>query len=676
MNYVQTNRILAIDTRLGPDKVVLTRLEGEDALSRPFLFRITIATEEPVEAVKDLLGTEVTLYFGRPGETDSGPIGIERRPLHGVIHRLMQTRTAVHAATEWSAEVVPALWFLSRTTDCRIFQEKSVPDIVREILDLHGVKNYRFALIGSYPPLGYCVQYRETALDFISRLMEMVGIFFWHEHEQGRHVLVIGDDNGATRMTDIPEIPITGRHDNNTIRRLDEAFEVRPGKWTMRDYNFETPSTDLEVSEPTTIGVKRMESLERYDYPGLYMKKDMGRDLARLQIEQEEAAFQLRHGESGLALLDAGTRIKVAGIADPENVIVSVRHRAVDYSHWSDRAGPSQELAEPSYDNEFTCIPKRVKFRPQPVTPRPIVQGPQTAVVTGPPGEEIHTDKYARVKVQFHWDRLGRKNENSSCWVRVSQSWAGSGYGFIQIPRIGQEVIVDFLEGDPDRPIITGRVYNAEQMPPHGLPGAAVKSGLKSNSTKGGGGSNELTFDDTKGKEQTYFHSQYNHVAVIENNETRTIVTGNRKIEVKTGTHTEDIKSDTKVTVISGIYEHKVSEKTALRSSKQQNKLTSTDADVLITAKTQIKLEVGDSSITMLADGTITIKGKNISILGEESVVASGKKVHNLGGEEAKIGVGNQNTVYDKQKAATSGAAISSAAVGQHEITGAIVKIN
>ncbi|MBR0673272.1 type VI secretion system Vgr family protein [Neoroseomonas soli] len=591
--YDQANRILAINTKLGTDKAVLTEVEGEDAISKPFLFRIRFSTEEPAEKVQKLLGTEVTLWFGRPGESDLGITGVERRPLHGHFSRLTRGFAQRGDATEWRAEVVPALWFLSRTSDCRIFQEKSVPDIVKAVLDLHGVKNVQMKLTGSYDPLDYCVQYRETALDFISRLMEQNGIFFWHEHEMNRHTLVIADDNGSTFAAPFSnDLPITGREDSDAIRRLDEDFAVRSGKWSLRDFNFETPSVDLEVNEPTQIDVEQMKSRERYDYPGLYPDKGLGKQAARLQIEREEAFHQQRRGESGVAGFNAGMRVKIEGIEDSEVLITEVRHRAEDYSHWTTQAWGRRQPTEPHYDNEFVCIPKSVKFRPERVTPKPSVHGPQTAIVTGPSGEEIHTDKYGRVKVQFHWDRLGKKDDKSSCWIRVSQGWAGQNWGQIHIPRIGHEVIVDFLEGDPDRPIITGRVYNAESQVPYGLPANKTQSGIKTNSTKGGGGSNEYRFEDKKGSEQIYIHAEKDYDTEVENNETR-------KVGLKgTGDRTTTIKNNETLTV-----------------GNDKNTTVNGHFTELI-QKTEFRAVTGDVTETFMANETRTIASSMTETIG------------------------------------------------------------
>lgn len=521
MPYEQANRILAIDTKLGANKALLSQLDGEDQLSRPFVFRVRFATEESNDAVKALLGTEVTIWFGRPGEASDGPIGIERRPLHGHVRRLTLGESARADMTEWRAEVVPKLWFLSRTTDCRIFQDKTIPDIIQDVLELHGVGSFQIKKTRSYEKLEYCVQYRETALDFITRLMEQAGLFYWHEHEAGAHKLVIADENGSTFAADFPEVPIMGNRESALIRQLEDDFSVGAGKWALRDFNFKTPSLRLDADAPMKAMRQPDGDLERFDYPGLYENAGQGRDVADLRMQEEEAHYHRRHGESGVAGLNSGTRFKIADVTDPEVVVTEVRHRARDHSHWTPEMWGEREPERPFYDNSFVCIPKRVPYRQDRATVKPFVRGPQTAIVTGGAGDEICTDEYGRVKVKFHWDRVNPDDDTSSCWIRVSQGWAGKSWGQIHIPRVGHEVIVDFLEGDPDRPIITGRVYNAENMPPYGLPANKTQSGIKSNSSKGGSGSNEFRFEDMKGTEQIYLHAQFNLDGVVENNETR-----------------------------------------------------------------------------------------------------------------------------------------------------------
>jgi type VI secretion system secreted protein VgrG len=318
--------------------------------------------------------------------------------------------------------------------------------------------------------------------------------------------------------------------------------------------------------------------------------------------------------------------------------------------------------------------------------------GSQTAVVTGPSGEEIWTDKYGRVKIQFHWDRYGEHDENSSCWVRVSHPTAGKNWGAVQIPRIGQEVIVDFLEGDPDQPIITGRVYNAEQMPPFALPASDMVAGMKSNSTPGGGGYNEISMDDTKGKEGITIHGQYDMNTTVENDQNTTIVSGNRSVTVKSGTFTEKIKGDTKITIDEGTYSHKVAankatyhvsgaltenyDDTQTTSVKSTITITSVEAQVHVNAGKEIKLKTGDSQLLMKKDGTIQLTGKNIVVTGDTDIKISAPQVSGTGTKEVTIGVGVNSVTTDTKGVSTGGAKITSAAVGVHEISGALIKLN
>lgn len=543
MSYSQTERVLAIQTTLGNDMAMLTELEGEERISQPFLFSIRFVTQAKPADVAKLLGTAVRIRFGYL----EGVTGFAQRDLNGHIRKLRRGRSDRSGdSMEWHAEVVPILWFLSRTSDCRIFQQKTVPDIIMEVLQLHGVTAVDKKLMGTYEPRDYVVQYRESALDFIQRLMEQEGIFYWHTHSESEHKLILADSNTSGTPCPIGEVGYLGDDGGvSSVSRLDREIVVRSGKWTLRDFNFETPSLTLEASQPTTIDVAEMKSRERYDYPGIYTAAGPGTTVAKHRIENEETFHEVLIGESSISALHAGMLLEVADASTPALLVTEVRHHAEDYSHWT-LGTWGEEPRDPRYHNDFTCIPKRVPYRPERTTPRPFVHGPQTAMVTGPAGEEIYVDKYGRVKVQFHWDRLGEKNENTSCWIRVSQGWAGQNWGMFHHPRIGQEVIVDFLEGDPDRPIVTGRVYNAESMYPYALPGEKTKSGIKTRSSKGGGTENfnEMRFEDLKGKEQIFVHAEKDLDTEVENNETRKVGIGSG-----TGNRTTEIKNDEKLTV-------------------------------------------------------------------------------------------------------------------------------
>jgi len=560
MPYIQENRLIAIDTPLGEDVLLLQGFIGQEGISRLFHFQLDLLSEKPTIPFNQIVGQQVTI---RIFLADGSP-----RYINGCVSRFAQTGSDARF-THYHAEVVPWLWFLTRTADCRIFQNMTVPDIILKIFRDLGFSDVKNALEGSFEPRDYCVQYRETDFNFVSRLMEQYGIFYFFEHEEGKHTLVLANSAAAHRPC--PEQP-QARYEYSAGALLDDDVittwqmeqELRPGKYALTDYNFETPSTSLAANIASTVHVGSNGKFEIYDYPGEYLKRAQGEQLVKLRMEEEEVPHVVASGASTCRAFIPGYCFDLEGHPcqdmNQAYVLTEVQHAASVGDSYS---GVASE-GEGNYSNHFSCIPRAVPYRPLRITPRPIVQGPQTAIVVGRAGEEIDTDKYGRVKVQFHWDREGKRNQNSSCWIRVSHPWAGKGWGAISIPRIGQEVIVDFLEGDPDQPIITGRVYNAEQMPPYGLPGGQVISGIKSNSTKGGGGYNEFVMDDTKGNELIRVHGQYDMDSTIEhdlrehvlhdrsrdvtNNETISI--GNDRTETVGGNETLTVSKNRTETVL------------------------------------------------------------------------------------------------------------------------------
>jgi type VI secretion system secreted protein VgrG len=587
----------------------------------------------------------------------------------------------------------PWLWLLTRTSDCRIFQNVSVPDIVKDVLGKYPEIKFESRLTGDYRPWEYCVQYRETDFNFVSRLLELEGIYYFFQHEVGKHTLTLADSYAAHEAVEgyeayvfLPQAIDTPRQRDEVIEDWLASKEMQPGAYVVDDYDFERPSVELEAQfkDPRQHARSR---LEMYDYPGEFVAKPDGERIARTRLEELLAQHEFCEASGTTRSLQVGSLFTLTAHprADQnrEYLVTSAEYsmRFEGYEGLEDTGG--------DYRCSFTCIPSKVQYRPPRRTPKPMVQGPQTAVVVGPAGDEIHTDKYGRVKVHFHWDRHGKKDENDTTWIRVSHPWAGKGWGAVAIPRIGQEVIVDFLEGDPDQPIITGRVYNAETMPPFGLPGAGVISGIKSNTHKGRG-YNEMTMDDTAGKEKVNVHAQYDMVTTVLHDDTQT-VKNNRAISVD-GTHTETIKKDTSITVSEGNLSQKVSKGTAdyfvlkavtetfnaTQETKVKQNITikSLEGEVLVTAANKITLLTGSSKIEMRKDGSISITGKNIFIHGDVDAKVDAPKIAVAGGDEAKIGCGNQSSTYDKQKTAHSGAAINASAVGMHEITGAVVKIN
>jgi len=671
----QENRFLIINTPLGEDKLLLRSFSGQEGISQLFNFQLDLLSESSNINFDQIIGQNVTFSVVLADEN-------KQRYFNGFVSRFTQLPPEDRLA-RYQAEVVPWLWFLSCTADCLIFQNLSVPDIIQQVFRSFGFSDFELQLRGDHQPWEYCVQYRETALNFVMRLMEQEGIFFFFKHENGKHTLVLAD--APTAHKPCPEQSRVkyeyvggSRSEEDSINSWRVEQRVRPGKYAIKEYYFETPSNSLLATIKGRVNQNGSDKYEIFDYPGEYEKRAEGDAWVRLRMEEEEVSHKMINGGSDCRSFVSGFRFDLREHDRRDQngtyVLTSVTHSAhqpIDYAGGGGEGG-GEGFA---YSNLFTCIPHAVVYRAARVTPKPLMQGSQTAVVVGPSGEEIYTDKYGRVKVQFHWDRVGKRDENSSCWIRVSHPWAGKGWGSVSIPRIGQEVIVDFLEGDPDRPIITGRVYNAECMPPYGLPAGKVVSGLKTNSTKGGGGYNEMSMDDTKGKEKITIHGQYDMGTTVEHDDTQTIH-NNRTIGVD-GTHTETIKKDTTIKITEGKYDHDVVANTAkyhVKGALTENyddvqkttvtkeiEIKSNTAHIYLTAAKEIKLVTGESMVQMLSDGTIKIHGVNIEIIGTK---------------EVKMGVGAQNVTCNTQKVITSGAGITTTAIGVHELSGALIKIN
>jgi type VI secretion system secreted protein VgrG len=503
--YTQKRRLLSVSSPLGENVLLLTAFTGREELSRLFKFQLDFVSENDSISPADIVGQPITWAVHYVDD--------EPRYFHGYVSRFAAGRKTLRGMRAYRAEVVPWLWFLTQSADCRIFQNKTAAEIIEAMFEDFQERDYEFVLTRPLRQREYCLQYRETAFNFVSRLMEEEGIFYFFRHEEGKHTLVLADAKSA--YFDCKEDAVeysSGSLDPNHISTWEHQYQFRPGKWTQTDYNFETPSNNLLTSTGTLVNLPAEDGYEMFDYPGLYPKRDDGQPLTRIRMEEDEAPYDVVTGGGTCCTFTSGGKFRLSrhDFESEENtyVLTSVQHSATEPNY--------QNNDEPGmYRNTFTCVPASVQFRPARLTPKPFVQGPQTAVVVGPRGEEIYTDKYGRIKVQFFWDRQGQRDENSSVWMRVAQSWAGKRWGASFWPRIGQEVVVDFLEGDPDRPLITGSVYNAEQMPPYQGDGPDSKhpndnkvSGVKTCSTPGGNGFNEIRFDDAKGKEQLFLRAE------------------------------------------------------------------------------------------------------------------------------------------------------------------------
>lgn len=546
MTFTQSNRQIQIKTPLGPDELLILRMTAREELGRLFEFTVDLLSDNEAIVHEDLLGKQMTVEMDMMEGS--------KRYFNGFVSQFSQVGHIAYFA-HYRATLRPWLWFLTRTSDCRIFQNKKVPDIIKEVFRDNGFTEFEDKLSSSYRDWEYCVQYRETDFNFVSRLMEQEGIYYYFAHVDGMHTLVLCDSYSShsplEAYSDIPYVPPSEQGSTrwkDYIHAWKFTKSVQPGSFAHTDYNFTKPKSDLLTNAPLPRSHSHAD-YEIFDYPGEYEESSDGDSYARQRIEEIQSAHEVLEGEAIARGVCTGGLFSMIehprGDQNREYLITEtscVLH--------SDAYESVPDIADaPLFTCDFKCCDSMESFRSVRSTPKPIVQGPQTAVVVGKAGEEIYTDEYGRVKLQFHWDRYGASDENSSCWVRVAQVWAGKNWGAMHIPRIGQEVIVDFLEGDPDRPIITGRVYNADQMPPYGLPANMTQSGIKSRSTKAGSGENfnEIRFEDKKGSEQVYIHAEKNQDNVVENNETTHV--GYNRSENVGHDETIDIANDRTETV-------------------------------------------------------------------------------------------------------------------------------
>jgi type VI secretion system secreted protein VgrG len=489
------------------------RFDGREALSQLFHFDVVVACTENDIAFADVVGKPATLTFR---------VGEDPRHVHGIVSGFEQGEDG-KKLTAYHLTIVPGVWRLQHRRDSRIFQEMSTPDILEKVLSKAGISDYRLSLTGSYSPREYCVQYRESDWTFMCRLMEEEGISYFFEHTEDKDVLVLADavmahEPIAGASTVVFRPPLGAMVKTEHVSRFRYAERVRPGKVTLRDYNFKKPSLSLEGSSAASVDT----DLEIYDYPGDYDAPGGGSTLAKVRLEMLQATKKTGDGDSACARFVPGSTFTLADHArddfNRDYLLTRVDHRG--YEPGMDAS--MGEGASP-YQNSFEVMPADVPFRPPQVTPWPTVKGIQTAIVVGPGGEEIHTDEHGRIKVQFHWDREGKKDDHSSCWIRVSQIWAGPAWGAVFTPRVGHEVVVDFLEGDPDRPLVVGSVYHGANVPPYPLPGEKTKSTIKSNSSSGGGGFNELRLEDKKGSEEIFLHGEKDWNILIKHDKTQQI---------------------------------------------------------------------------------------------------------------------------------------------------------
>jgi len=511
-NWSQETRSMGIETQLGKDALLLLSVAGEEAISELFSLKVELASQRMDIAAKEVIGKPVDIWIRQDDVSKS------KRFYNGYINRFSLGPLKASGYRTYRAEIVPWLWFHDQNRDCRIFQNKTVVEVIEELLSGISIAKYQVNCTKQYPKLDYCVQYRESNMSFLTRLAEHHGLFFFFTHKKTEHTLIIADQ--ATAYFDCKQhsvIQTNGSYNDAHITTWDHQYEAVTNEWSQTDFNYETPTTDLNTTSQTVLDTAAAEQIKRYDYPGGYGIRADGQLLTDIHMMEDEERFDTVQAESNYRSFQSSGRFIInqhdfAHEKGKEYVITRLNFDAKEPSYFT-----TNNADKFSFSNSFSAIPANLAYYRTLNKPNPMIHGPQTAVVTGPSGEKIYTDKYGRVKINFHWDRHGANDETSSCWVRVSQNWAGKKWGEMSIPHVGNEVIVSFLEGDPDKPIITGRVYNGDNMPPENLPTNREKRIISDD------GGNEIIMNGAQGQQQIRIESPGSAALVLGHNATNLI---------------------------------------------------------------------------------------------------------------------------------------------------------
>ena len=614
-------RVMDIVTPLGPDVLLFQSMRSQESLGRLFEYAVTLLSTRNDIDPKQLLGKNATVKLELPS---GGP-----RCFDGIVTRFALAGSQGRFV-RYEMVMRPWLWFLTRVADCRIFQEKTVEDIIREVFDPAKYPDaaFDFQLSNSYRTWEYCVQYRETDFNFISRLMEQEGMYYYFQHVEGKHTLVIVDSPTAhspyETYSTIPFVADvrSGTTERERISDWYYSAEVQPGKYVIDDYDFKKPYVEL-MQQTQNIREHEHATHEIFDFPGEYEVASDGDQYVRIRLEEMQAQHERIQALTNARGLNVGhsfgLQLHPRADQNKQYLVTSARINFASNEHEAAGSGGA------TYSCSFECASADSQFRTPRETPKPIVQGIQTARVVGPQGNEIWTDQYGRVKVHFHWDRFGPQNDRSTCWIRVSQGWAGKTYGMMNVPRIGNEVVVDFIEGDPDQPLITGRVYNEDQKVPYELPKYAAYETWRTRSTPGGGvrDFNELRFDDRKGKEQVFIHAQRRMDVRVKRNKYETVQGGSNTsiggghVLTVGGTldlHVKDAvyaKADAQVDLGIGgdlLFDVGGGAKLHVKQDLVENALS-----ILLEGKTSVTMKCGGSYVKVGPDG-VTIQGPLVKI--------------------------------------------------------------
>jgi type VI secretion system secreted protein VgrG len=649
--------MMEIATPLGDDVLLFHVMRAREEMSRLFEYKLDLLSARDDINLDDILGKNVTIKLALPEDQTRYYNGYVTRfaqgGMHGRYHR--------HVAT-----VRPWLWFLTRTSDCRIFQDMTVPDIIKAVFGDHASADFKFELTSTYRKWTYCVQYRETDFNFVSRLMEQEGIGFYFRHTDGHDTMVLTDSTGKhTAAPGCEKLSFIGlseqvKPDLEHVSVWDFSREIQPGIYVHDDYDLERPSVELKTTKVLPRHYKPSD-YELYDYPGLYLQKPDGEQYAAVRIEELGTQYEIAQAATNARGVTVGSLLTLADHPrDDQNREYLVIGASYELSFENYESLP--EGGGTGYRCSFVAMPSGQQFRPKRQTPKPFVQGPQTAVVVGPAGDEIYTDKYGRVKVQFHWDRRGKKDDKSSCWIRVSHPWAGKYWGAISNPRIGQEVIVDFLEGDPDQPIITGRVYNAEQMPPWELPANMTMSGVKSRSSKGGSTANfnEIRLEDKMGAEQLFIHAEKNQDIEVENDETHWVGHDRKKtIDHDETTHVKHDRTETvdhnETITIHGARTETVDKDESITIHGNRTEAVDQNENITIDGA-RTKSVTKNESITVGGNRSVGVtKNESLSVDGNRSVTIAGNESVSIAKNQSATITGDQGLTIKKKQTVSIG---------------------
>lgn len=659
--YTQEGRSMRVDFSDVPEDVLLLRsFSAIEELSRPFQVDLHLLSDDPALDPDTVLEKAAWVTLLTPtGDT---------RVLHGRVNRLVQLGQ-VDDLTEYRASVVPWLWFLGLSQDCRVFQNLSVLEIAEQIFREHHETDFRVDCMRRYPKREFCVQYRESPLEFVARILEEEGVFYFFHHGDSGHELVLADSNGAIEPCPAqPEARVSAETTpgEDVVFQLRYEHSVQAGKITLSDYDYLNPGLRLQASAAGT------KAYELYHYPGGFAVPDEGDRYARIRLEASEFQGQVLKGVGTCRAFAPGFRFDLVdhyrAELDQPYTLFRVEHRGQAGDYGSLTGGGNED----EYRNEFFAAPHSAPYRPLRRTPKPVVTGSQTATVVGKAGEEVWTDGHGRIKIQFHWDRLGRRDENSSCWIRVAAPWAGKDWGSVSVPRIGNEVIVDFLDGDPDRPIVVGSVYNADQTPPMG----GLQMGLKTRSSKGGGGYNEISLMDNKGDELITIHGQLDMDAVIEHDRREsignddTLAVGHDRSVTVGNDREESVGNDQSLTVERDRSE-RIGQDESLSVARNrtrnvgENESVGVGGDQKLSVADLRQVSVGgNQQFDVGADQAISVGGSETSEISKDRAHAIGKNDSLSVGKKLVIDAGDQVTIR------TGKASITMQKDGSIEISG------